>query len=729
MADNSLPNVAERSLPDAAMANVTHVRVVSTDNSEKLPIANFTLAGTKVTVAVDGLSGTVDGAFEDVLTQIAGKADTTQVEALDTEKVDKTQSVLAGAGMTGGGTLAGDVTLNVATADDSLVVAADNVKVNTYNGLDSTSATRPLSAAQGKALDGGLVQVRSDLNAVNYKLQKLRGIYPSTPADLASGEYYFNDVEKKIVWKDSTGIINTLDATQASLYHIGDNIYKYNGDSLVSVSNDYKEIVKFEFGAIDSAGSFSDSTTRIRSNSIKVSGMSLITKVVTLGAVGLQRINALAFNGHTFVKQIFPTLVLRKDGSLAYLDITPDGTYDNVRIVFGYSNNGVIEQSVLDNTIVFNRNVNSVVEDIRIYQHKQFFDKKKYGIFQFGKGISLKYTPSEIPSTPKPYNSLSTWYDLYDNLLLLYPNYITKVDCDLEFVNASGVNRPTELLDKPIYMYKFIPKYTDGNAYGAATKTSRLKVLITTGTHAEYMAIWDLFNVMKIICQEWINDDNINDLRWNVEFYVIPCSGPYAVTSATRLNANGVDLNRNMASADWTLSGTLGDNTYSGPSPGSEYENKLLAYYIKSIYPTLYIDHHNFGVNISSSMMYSISKDQIMIDVADDLLRKMSVKWKKTYVDTFPPISDDIIFGYVTDSEGTGMRANYASDKFDMIGSVFETSYACYYNGGVVSSEHAQNYTPFVSTLAVDAFINYILNALGSISNNFSPNYKKYRGV
>jgi hypothetical protein len=71
------------------MANVTHVRVVSTDNSEKLPIENLTLAGTKVTVAVDGLPGTVDGAFEDVLTKIAGKADTAQVQALDEEKVDK----------------------------------------------------------------------------------------------------------------------------------------------------------------------------------------------------------------------------------------------------------------------------------------------------------------------------------------------------------------------------------------------------------------------------------------------------------------------------------------------------------------------------------------------------------------------------------------------------------------------------------------------------------------
>jgi hypothetical protein len=39
---------------------------------------------------VDGLPGTVDGAFEDVLTQIAGKADTAQVQALNLAKVNNT---------------------------------------------------------------------------------------------------------------------------------------------------------------------------------------------------------------------------------------------------------------------------------------------------------------------------------------------------------------------------------------------------------------------------------------------------------------------------------------------------------------------------------------------------------------------------------------------------------------------------------------------------------------
>lgn len=94
MADNTLPKVAETALPVAAMENVTHLRVVSTDNSEKLPKNDLTIAGTKVTVAVDGLSGTVDGAFGDVLTAIAGKADTTQVEALaDVDKANYAKSV------------------------------------------------------------------------------------------------------------------------------------------------------------------------------------------------------------------------------------------------------------------------------------------------------------------------------------------------------------------------------------------------------------------------------------------------------------------------------------------------------------------------------------------------------------------------------------------------------------------------------------------------------------
>ena len=154
MADNSLPKVAERSLPDAAMANVTHVRVVSTDNSEKLPIANFTLAGTKVTVAVDGLSGTVDGAFEDVLIQIAGKADTTQVEALDAEKLDI---------------------------------------ANVYNALDKTVDGFALDARQGKALDDAMVHKTGNESIDGIKTFTSSPVVPTPTTDYQAATKAYAD--------------------------------------------------------------------------------------------------------------------------------------------------------------------------------------------------------------------------------------------------------------------------------------------------------------------------------------------------------------------------------------------------------------------------------------------------------------------------------------------------------------------------------------------------------
>ena len=65
--------------------------------------------------------------------------------------------MVAGAGMTGGGTLESDRTLNVVSANDGITVNADNIQLNAVDNLASTSATQPLSANQGKVLDAAKV--------------------------------------------------------------------------------------------------------------------------------------------------------------------------------------------------------------------------------------------------------------------------------------------------------------------------------------------------------------------------------------------------------------------------------------------------------------------------------------------------------------------------------------------------------------------------------------------
>lgn len=62
------------------------------------------------------------------------------------------RTITAGKGLQGGGSLAANRTIDVVAADDSITVGADNIKVNTYDGLDSTSETRPASARVAKKL-------------------------------------------------------------------------------------------------------------------------------------------------------------------------------------------------------------------------------------------------------------------------------------------------------------------------------------------------------------------------------------------------------------------------------------------------------------------------------------------------------------------------------------------------------------------------------------------------
>lgn len=81
----------------------------------------------------------------------------------------QTRTITAGNGLQGGGNLTANRTINVVSADDSITVGADNIKVNTYDGVDSESTTRPGSAkAVKQAYDKG----KEGLDKANEKVSK-----------------------------------------------------------------------------------------------------------------------------------------------------------------------------------------------------------------------------------------------------------------------------------------------------------------------------------------------------------------------------------------------------------------------------------------------------------------------------------------------------------------------------------------------------------------------------
>ena len=83
---------------------------------------------------------------------------------------------------------------------------------------------------------------------------------------------------------------------------------------------------------------------------------------------------------------------------------------------------------------------------------------------------------------------------------------------------------------------------------------------------------------------------NFSDLRVSV----IPCLNPDGYLLGTRHNLQGVDLNRNLPSKDWTAE-VQNPRYQPGPSAGSEPENKALMAFLEKHQPNFIISLHSFS--------------------------------------------------------------------------------------------------------------------------------------
>jgi protein MpaA len=77
----------------------------------------------------------------------------------------------------------------------------------------------------------------------------------------------------------------------------------------------------------------------------------------------------------------------------------------------------------------------------------------------------------------------------------------------------------------------------------------------------------------------------------HANIYLVPNLDPDGLAEGTRLNGDGVDLNRNF-SVDWRRIGKPGDPEYSGPQPFSEPESQLAGRIVRHLQPRVTIWFH-----------------------------------------------------------------------------------------------------------------------------------------
>lgn len=319
--------------------------------------------------------------------------------------------------------------------------------------------------------------------------------------------------------------------------------------------------------------------------------------------------------------------------------------------------------------------------------------------------LKTNYTPvtidgiSDTDTLPAGQIKYTDYYTYYDKFVTDFPDYVSK---KLEGTDSSG---------KEIYSYRFKPEQPEysQNLNPIERSFKKPKLFLVSSTHGnERVVIWALYNFMKQICNNWKNDEALEFMRWNVEFIVIPIISPSGYTNATRVNGNGVDLNRNFPS-DWS-NGTSDSTqtTYRGPSALSENEAVICDNILKNEKPDFVVDYHNFHTPPKTNYFnWIIGYNDKVNEIASHTLSSMARKWKKNYSD-LP--QDSRQFGYISPGIEVGSLTNHAQKAYGISSALFEVCWR------LEDKPNCINRDSFVCTIATDSLANFLLQITKNIN-------------
>ena len=234
-----LEDIVQRAEVDEAAAAKTTTEIVAGDGltgggtiaqSRTLSVG---ATNDSVIVGADGIK--VDTQDSLTSTSATKPLSAKQGKALQDNKADKSRKVNAGAGLTGGGDLDADRTIDVVSANDGITVNADNIQLNTIDNVTSTYTTKPLSANQGKVLNDKVVQVETDLNdyynTSQSNIESIGGITEAegTQIDITWTDGYYLPkavVEKIPASSGSSSISQMIELTLGKKYFIKTSLYE-----------------------------------------------------------------------------------------------------------------------------------------------------------------------------------------------------------------------------------------------------------------------------------------------------------------------------------------------------------------------------------------------------------------------------------------------------------------------------------------------------------------------
>ena len=193
-------------------------------------------------------------------------------------------------------------------------------------------------------------------------------------------------------------------------------------------------------------------------------------------------------------------------------------------------------------------------------------------------------------------------------------------------------------------------------------------ILITSGVHGyERSSVLSLYTFCKALCE---NEYSLAGIIEDAVYKVIPVVCPWGYTNDSRINANGVNINRNFASSSWEETET-GSN-YSGAEPGDQDETKVVQNWINANTDAAFIvDWHNSSYTDEiSCLLGGISSDEMTFKKKYLLgINAIIPYWMKAR-----EIDSTNIYAYTGNTTTGGTLKSYAQDK-ELLAFTLETSW------------------------------------------------------
>lgn len=294
-------------------------------------------------------------------------------------------------------------------------------------------------------------------------------------------------------------------------------------------------------------------------------------------------------------------------------------------------------------------------------------------------------------------------YSLFDTLLgtdnktditsildIEYPAYANGVSADNTDYYVSG-NDTHETPAYKVYLYH-IGKH-------AAALPSGRKMFIYGGEHGnERLAIYDTY----VLAYNLIHSTHpfYSYIRNNFDVYILPMLSVYSVYHNIRVNANGVNINRNYPAPGWSEGGQ-GTQDYTGPTAGSEFETQVIMGLMDYLKPHITLDHHNYSA--LSRQFYCESLDNDICQSMGKALVGTSnafIANYPSYFGTNPQLFAEVFYNYGY-YVGPGKFTCWADNNGYTLSLVVEAGECVnYLNGEVSPNASRETYSHVVFELA-----------------------------